>query len=139
MSLDVVYFSNTTENTHRFVEKLGLGPASLHRIPLRAQDEPLKVERPFVLVTPTYGSGRPGTAVPKQVIRFLNDADNRQLLQGVVAGGNVNFGDGYASAGEIIAAKCNVPYVHRFEILGLPEDVARVAEYINTETDTSHE
>ena len=73
----LVYFSTRSENTHRFVQKLGL-PAA--RIPLRA-DETLKAVAPFVLVVPTYcgedGKGGVKGAVPKQVIRFLNDAENR--------------------------------------------------------------
>ena len=32
--------------------------------------------------------------MPKQVIRFLNDAHNRALIRGVIAAGNTNFGDG---------------------------------------------
>ncbi|NYM64127.1 class Ib ribonucleoside-diphosphate reductase assembly flavoprotein NrdI, partial [Salmonella enterica] len=41
----VVYFSSTTENTHRFVQKLGFPSA---RIPLRRTDEPLVVNEPYV-------------------------------------------------------------------------------------------
>ena len=50
----VVYFSSTTENTKRFVEKVGLPSA---RIPLRRAEAPLEVDEPFVLVCPTYGGG----------------------------------------------------------------------------------
>ncbi|KHO28618.1 class Ib ribonucleoside-diphosphate reductase assembly flavoprotein NrdI [Corynebacterium minutissimum] len=121
----VVYFSSATENTHRFVEKLGLPSA---RIPLRLTDEPLIVNEPYVLVCPTYGGGasiskqntRP---VPKQVIRFLNNEHNRSLIRAVVAGGNSNFGTDFGKAGDVIAAKCKVPYVYRFELLGTEEDV----------------
>ena len=121
----VVYFSSATENTHRFVEKLGLPSA---RIPLRLTDEPLVVNEPYVLVCPTYGGGasiskqntRP---VPKQVIRFLNNEHNRSFIRAVVAGGNSNFGTDFGKAGDVIAAKCKVPYVYRFELLGTEEDV----------------
>ena len=51
----LVYFSSISGNTARFIEKLGL-PA--RRIPLHSTDEPLVVDEPFVLVTPTYGGGR---------------------------------------------------------------------------------
>lgn len=50
----VVYFSSATENTRRFVDKLGLPSA---RIPLYKNDEPLIVNEPYVLVCPTYGGG----------------------------------------------------------------------------------
>ena len=42
----VVYFSSATENTKRFVEKLGL-PSQ--RIPLRRSDPELTVDEPYVL------------------------------------------------------------------------------------------
>lgn len=121
----VVYFSSATENTHRFVEKLGLPSV---RIPLRLSDEPITVNEPYVLICPTYGggvsmSGRNTRPVPKQVIRFLNDEHNRSFIRAVVAGGNSNFGSDFGKAGEVIAAKCKVPYVYRFELLGTEEDV----------------
>ena len=119
---ELVYFSSRSENTHRFVEKLGL-PAS--RIPVSAELM-LTAQRPFVLVVPTYcGDGGKG-AVPKQVIRFLNDADNRSNLRGVIAAGNSNFGETFGLAGDIISRKCQVPYLYRFELLGTDEDVANV-------------
>jgi protein involved in ribonucleotide reduction len=121
----VVYFSSVTDNTHRFVQKLGLPNV---RIPLRLKDEPLVVNEPYVLVCPTYGGGVSLThensrPVPKQVIRFLNDEHNRSLIRAVIAGGNSNFGTDFGKAGEIISGKCKVPYVYRFEMMGNEEDV----------------
>ena len=128
MMAGLVYFSSRSENTHRFVEKLGL-PAS--RISLRA-DEALKATAPFVLVVPTYcgedGHGGVKGAVPKQVIRFLNDAENRANLRGVIAAGNSNFGATFGIAGDVISAKCGVPYLYRFELLGTDEDVDNVRQ-----------
>ena len=126
----IVYFSSTTRNTERFVAKLGL-PAE--RIPLRRGDEPLRVDEPYVLICPTYGGGASITGdfsrpVPKQVIQFLNDEHNRSLIRGVIAGGNLNFGADFCKAGDVIAAKCRVPYLYRFELMGNEEDVARVRE-----------
>ncbi|MGO3753915.1 class Ib ribonucleoside-diphosphate reductase assembly flavoprotein NrdI [Corynebacterium variabile] len=126
----IVYFSSTTRNTERFVAKLGL-PAE--RIPLRRGDEPLRVDEPYVLACPTYGGGASITGdfsrpVPKQVIGFLNDEHNRNLIRGVIAGGNLNFGADFCKAGDVIAAKCDVPYLYRFELMGNEEDVARVRE-----------
>lgn len=121
--MEIVYFSNVSENTHRFVQKLGL-PA--HRLPVRAGDPALSVSRPYVLILPTYGGGKEGGAVPKQVIRFLNDPANRALIRGVIASGNTNFGATFCLAGDIIAHKCQVPVLHRFELLGTIEDVESV-------------
>ena len=87
---NLVYFSSVSENTHRFVEKLGT-PAT--RIPLHGR---IEVDEPYVLVLPTYGGGRAtpdindGGYVPKQVIGFLNNEHNRSLIRGVIAAGN-NF------------------------------------------------
>ncbi len=61
--------------------------------------------------------------MPKQVIRFLNDPGNRSLIRGVIAAGNTNFGTGYGLAGDVIAAKCHVPVLYRFELFGTPDDV----------------
>lgn len=121
---DLVYFSSVSGNTRRFIEKLGR-PA--HRIPLFATEPPLRVDEPYVLVLPTYGGGDGKGAVPKQVIRFLNDEGNRSLLRGVVSAGNTNFGAGYGLAGDIVAAKCDVPVLYRFEVFGTPDDVSAVS------------
>ncbi|MDX7018593.1 class Ib ribonucleoside-diphosphate reductase assembly flavoprotein NrdI, partial [Klebsiella aerogenes] len=82
--------------------------------------------QPFVLLCPTYGGGGVKGAVPKAVIQFLNIPENRQLIRGVIASGNTNFGSAYGLAGDIIAQKCQVPFLYRFELLGTPEDVKRV-------------
>ncbi|WP_448851971.1 class Ib ribonucleoside-diphosphate reductase assembly flavoprotein NrdI [Corynebacterium sp. 335C] len=121
----VVYYSSATGNTRRFAEKLGLESA---RIPMRRTDAPLEVREPFVLICPTYGggasvSGENSRPVPPQVIRFLNDERNRRHIRGVIAGGNLNFGADYGRAGDVISAKCRVPYLYRFELMGTDEDV----------------
>jgi protein involved in ribonucleotide reduction len=119
---EIVYFSSRSENTHRFVSRLGF-PA--RRIPI-STGETLDIVSPYVLIVPTYcGEGGKG-AVPKQVIRFLNDAANRKNIRGVIAAGNSNFGATFGIAGDIISAKCRVPYLYRFELLGTEEDVANV-------------
>ncbi len=122
----LVYFSSISENTHRFVQKLEL-PAT--RIPLHGR---IRVEQPYVLILPTYGGGRKkpslneGGYVPKQVIAFLNDEHNRALIRGVIAAGNTNFGAEFCYAGDVVARKCGVPYLYRFELMGTAEDVEAV-------------
>ncbi len=120
----IVYFSSASENTHRFVKRLGL-PAT--RIPLHWQDG-FQVDEEYVLFVPTYGGGAAKSAVPKQVIKFLNDPHNRALIRGVISSGNTNFGTAYCLAGDIVAAKCHVPHMYRYELLGTAEDVERVRE-----------
>jgi protein involved in ribonucleotide reduction len=127
---DLVYFSSSSGNTRRFVEKLGR-PAS--RIPLHSYEDGVRQDtlhatQPYVLVIPSYGGGVLGDAVPKQVIRFLNDEKNRSLIRGVIGAGNTNFGKAYCLAGDIVAAKCRVPHLYKFEIFGTPDDVRAVDE-----------
>lgn len=125
-SPDLVYFSSASENTKRFVEALGRDAV---RIPLRPRREGMiRVCRPFVLVVPSYGGGDLAGAVPRQVRTFLNDPANRALLRGVITSGNTNFGEHYCIAGPVIARKCGVPELYRFELLGTEEDVSRVRE-----------
>ena len=125
----LVYFSSVSGNTARFIEKLGKRAV---RIPLRPPDPPLHVDEPFVLVTPTYGGGAgrgvEKGAVPKQVIRFLNEERNRRNIRGVISAGNTNFGDAFCLAGDIISRKCAVPHLYRLEVFGTPDDVERVTE-----------
>ncbi|MEJ1155212.1 MULTISPECIES: class Ib ribonucleoside-diphosphate reductase assembly flavoprotein NrdI [Microbacterium] len=125
----VVFFSSLSGNTARFVEKLG---ARAVRIPLHSTDPALVVDEPYILITPTYGGGQgrgvEKGAVPKQVIRFLNDERNRDMIRGVISAGNTNFGEHFALAGTIISRKCNVPHLYRLEVFGTPEDVERVSE-----------
>jgi protein involved in ribonucleotide reduction len=127
---DVVYFSSVSENTKRLVEKLGLTSV---RIPLKTDEAAsFTYDRDSVLVVPTYGSGEEKTSVPKQVIKFLNNPENRKHIKGVVATGNTNFGESYGLAGDIVSAKLGVPLIQRVELLGTPEDIAQLKERLNT-------
>lgn len=121
----IIYFSNVSGYTARFVEKLG-EPAL--RIPLMtAEAEEFTANEEFVLICPTYGAnGR--DFVPKQVIKFLNNINNRTLLRGVIASGSRNFLDDYAKSGSIISDKCRVPLLYTFELSGMDEDVENVKE-----------
>ncbi|MFD1882268.1 class Ib ribonucleoside-diphosphate reductase assembly flavoprotein NrdI [Paracoccus pacificus] len=119
----LVYFSSRSGNTARFVNALDL-PAQ--RLPIDP-DQPMPMPGgPYVLITPTYADGEGRGAVPKQVIRFLNNPDRRAGLRGVIAGGNRNFGATYGLAARVISEKCNVPVLYRFELAGTETDIARV-------------
>lgn len=119
----LIYFSSISGNTHRFVRKLGVDAA---RLPLYTHEDTLLAQAPFVLVLPTYGADTGHGAVPKQVIKFLNIEGNRRLIRGVIGAGNTNFGETYCLAGDIVAAKCKVPHLYRFELMGTSEDVDKV-------------
>jgi len=118
---DVVYFSSVSENTKRFVDKLGVKTV---RIPLKTEEAAEFVhDQDSVLVVPTYGGGNEGGTVPKQVIKFLNNPENRKHIKAVIAGGNTNFGEHFCRAGDIVANKLGLPVLYRLEITGTPEDV----------------
>lgn len=124
----IVYFSSVTEGTKRFVEKLELPHT---RIPLFwDSDKPLIVKEKYVLISPSYGGGSIKSAVPKQVIKFLNIEENRKLCKGVVATGNRNFGEDYLIAGKILSQKLQVPLCYGLELMGNSEDVEKVKKNI---------
>ncbi|EOI3442534.1 class Ib ribonucleoside-diphosphate reductase assembly flavoprotein NrdI [Cronobacter turicensis] len=123
----LIYFSSRSENTHRFIARLGL-PAA--RIPLEDRER-LRADEPYILVVPSYGGGGTAGAVPRQVIRFLNEEHNRALLRGVIAAGNRNFGEGFCRAGDVIARKCQVPFLYRFELMGTRQDIENVRKGVS--------
>jgi protein involved in ribonucleotide reduction len=129
MSLDIVYFSNYSGNTKRFVEKLNARHNNITRIPIDwDSDNPTTVTNGYVLFVPTYGGGSERSAVPRQVRHFLNIPGNREMLRGIVGLGNTNFGEHFCKAAEIISGKTGVPIIARVEIFGTSEDVQKVQE-----------
>lgn len=123
--VDIVYFSNYSGNTKRFVDKLEMDST---RIPLGDDTDPIIVRSDYVLFVPTYGGGNEGHAIPKQVRAFLNEPSNRSRIKGVVGLGNTNFGEHYCKAAELIAAKTGVPIIGRVEIFGTEDDVNTIKE-----------
>lgn len=124
--MDVVYFSNYSGNTKRFVEKLNVNST---RIPI-SQDEndPILVKNRYILIVPTYGGGSEKSAIPRQVRAFLNVPGNRDKLIGVIGMGNTNFGEHYCKAADMISAKTGVPVLGRVEIFGTEDDVNMINE-----------
>lgn len=126
--LFVVYFSSISNNTHRFIQKLAIDNA---RIPYNLEEN-IVVDKEYILIVPTYSAG--GTndtgAVPKQVIKFLNNYQNRRFCRGVIASGNTNFGGTFAISGPIISKKLNVPLLYQFELLGTAKDVEKIKKIL---------
>lgn len=126
LPISLVYYSNYSENTKRFVEKVTNDGI---RIPLRLSDaRDFSVAREYILVVPTYGGGSEGPAIPKPVRVFLNNPANRDLLRGVIGTGNTNFGEHFCKAADMICNKTGVPLIARVEIMGTPEDVELVKQ-----------
>jgi protein involved in ribonucleotide reduction len=121
MSLDIIFYSNRSGNTRRFVGKLGYERAfHVSEIPVATRE--------YVLFVPTYGGGDEEYAVPKAVTTFLSIKTNADLLRGVVGFGNKNFGIDYCKAAVIISHEFGVPIIGRVELFGTPEDVDRIQE-----------
>ena len=124
--VSIVYFSNYSGNTKRFVDKLDKDSI---RIPINQKDtDPITVTQKYVLFVPTYGGGSEKSAIPRQVKSFLNVESNRDNLVAVVGLGNTNFGKDYCKAAELIAAKTGVPILGRVEIFGTEEDTITIKE-----------
>lgn len=130
LPVDIVYFSNYSGNTKKFVEKLN---GNIIRIPIRwDSSSPVLVDRKFVLFVPTYGGGAENSAIPRSVRQFLNIEQNRNLLVGVVGFGNTNFGEHFCKAAEMICQKTGVPLIARVEIFGTEEDVQTIQERLGS-------
>lgn len=125
--IDIVYFSNYSGNTKRFVEKLDEYSNAI-RIPIDRSASTPTVSKPYVLMVPTYGGGEGRAAIPRQVRAFLNVRENRDLLQGVVGFGNTNFGEHFCKAADLISEKTGVPVIARVEVFGTNDDVEKVKE-----------
>lgn len=126
LPIDIVYFSNYSGNTKRFVEKIDERNAI--RIPIDSRSGGITVDSPYVLFVPTYGGGEGRAAIPRQVRSFLNVKENRKLLRGVVGFGNTNFGEHFCRAADMISEKTGVPIIARVELFGTEDDVIKVKQ-----------
>ena len=126
LPISLVYFSNYSENTKRFVEKLTNAGVRIPVNPSDARD--FIVDNEYVLVLPTYGGGNESPAIPKSVKVFLNNSRNRDLLRGVIGTGNTNFGEHYCKAADMVSAKTGVPVIARVELLGTADDIDTIKQ-----------
>lgn len=118
----IVYYSSRSENTHRFLQNWGDDCFACRSAPRKTF---LTCRSPMFSSPHLWGRRheRSGTETGYPV---LNEPSNRNLIRGVIAAGNTNFGAAFASAGDIVSRKCAVPFLYRFELLGTEEDVANV-------------
>lgn len=124
----LIYFSSVTENTKVFVEQLSF---ESKRLPLKNSDPEVIAVGPYVLVVPTYGGGKDEALVPKQVMKFLRLKENRELCVGIIGSGNINFGEHYAAAADLLSKNLGVPVLARFEIRGMNSDLESVTKGLN--------
>lgn len=113
--IDIYYYS-LTGNIPRFLAKCGVSGQMIGTA---------RPSAPFVLVTNTLGFG----GVPAPVAEFLRE--HGDLLAGVAASGNRNWGANFAKAGDIIATEYGVPLLLKFELAGTTADVAKFKEELH--------
>lgn len=121
--LDIIYFSNVSNNTEKFVRNLNW-EGETHKIPIKGNSEFVLLNS-YVLICPAYGEAHHGH-VPPQVRKFLANEAYRSLCVGVIGSGSINFGNEYALAGDILALKLQVPLLYKFDLAGNPEDIQKV-------------
>ena len=121
--MQVVYFTSKTGNTKRFADKLDFDSTMITK--------ELIMPEPYVLFMPTYADRTGKHSVAPQIIKFLNEEINRNLLQAVVGFGNRNFGNMFALGSEVVSRKCGVPLLHKVELFGTIQDTLIVKERIN--------
>jgi protein involved in ribonucleotide reduction len=112
----LVVYDSKTGNVKRFINKL-----NMRSMPI---DEQVRLEEPFVLVTYTTGFGQ----VPEKVNAFLKS--NHDLLRGVSASGNRNWGSGFAKSADTISSMYDVPVILKFELSGTSLDTEYFVERV---------
>ncbi|WP_027891774.1 class Ib ribonucleoside-diphosphate reductase assembly flavoprotein NrdI [Calidithermus chliarophilus] len=112
----LIVYASRTGNVERFVRKL---PAP-RLLQIRTGEE--EAGEPCVLLTYTTGLGQ----VPHEVERFARR--NQAHIRAVAASGNRNWGSNYAKAADQLAAAYGFEVIHKFELSGRAEDVARFWE-----------
>lgn len=140
--LHLVYFSNVSENTHRFITRLtheadqANQPISSTRLPI--QGEQPVITEDYILIAPSYGTDKNGH-VPPQVKKFLANADSRHHCVGVIGAGNINFGDEFAVSGDVLAHKLQVPLLYKFELSGFHKDTRMLLRLIELDREAIQE
>ncbi|MEI5989585.1 MULTISPECIES: class Ib ribonucleoside-diphosphate reductase assembly flavoprotein NrdI [Enterococcus] len=118
--MKIVYFS-VTGQTRRFIKKLDLAACEIE-----PANPFFEINEPFVLVVPTYDQ-----EITEVVNDFLDYKSNREYLQGVAGGGNLNFAELYVYTAKDIARDYNVPMLFAFEFSGTNEDVESFKKVVN--------
>lgn len=144
-AMNIIYFSNITNTTHRLVQRINLSALvgtvdTIHRLPIRAADiteqhiEEITAQ-PYILITPSYGDRNRGH-LPHPVRALINSEQGRSTLTAVIGTGNTNFGKEYGLAGKLIANKLGIPLLATIELAGLPEDGELLTSLIRQHAET---
>jgi protein involved in ribonucleotide reduction len=110
----MIVFASRTGNVRYIVDKLNLPSSEI--------TEGLVISYPYLLITYTDGLGE----VPQRVTNFLEDENNQVNLKGIVVTGNVNFGEYFCKAGDLICRNFNVPIIRKIDLRGTQEDINEI-------------
>lgn len=99
------------------VDKLGLPSVQI--------DANTQANQPYFLFTYTDGLGD----IPAAVIKFIKKPVNQKFLRGVIASGNVNFGDSFCKAADKLAQVFNVPIIRKIDLRGSEEDLRVIKSF----------
>jgi protein involved in ribonucleotide reduction len=116
----MIVFASRTGNVRYMIGKLGLPSAEI--------TEDLVIHCPYLLFTYTDGLGE----IPLRVDTFLNVKENQDNLKGIIVTGNINFGDLFCKAADLINQKYTVPIIRKIDLRGTDQDVLEIRkQYYN--------
>lgn len=117
----IVYYSGTGM-TDRLVKKINIGDAF---DTLRIKNGHEVIDRPYILITPTYFKG----AIPKQIERFV---ESNQPPKEVIGTGQKQWGEFFCMAGIKVAERFNVPLIAKVEQAGHYNEVDTILTYFSS-------
>jgi len=107
----LIAYISKTGNIARFVKKLP------YENIIKIETSDTTISEPFVFITYTTGIGQ----VPELARDFCRL--NQDYLVAVAASGNLNWGNSYGIAANMLADEFNVPILMKFELSGRPNDI----------------
>lgn len=114
-----VVYASRTGNVENLVSKLNLSA------PLKIQDGSEKINENYILFTYTDGYGD----TPKEVEKFLSN--NSNYLKGVIASGDISYGEAFCKSGDNISKQYNVPFLYKIENAGTQDDVLSIRKILS--------
>ncbi len=119
-----IIYDSLTGLCKSFAESLGYPCIDIN------DEQALNYEETYFLVTRCVNFGQ----VTEEAALFLNK-HHKQVI-GVACGGNRNWGENYAVAGDKIEKVCGIPCVVKFEAMGFPHEreIAKsfISDYVNS-------
>jgi protein involved in ribonucleotide reduction len=115
----MIVYTSRTGNVRYIVGELKLPSSELK--------EGLVINDPYLLFTYTDGLGE----VPKKVNDFLSIKNNQVNLKGIIVTGNVNFGDMFCFAADVISKEFHIPIIRKIDLRGTKQDVEEITKQYN--------